>query len=173
MIRYQKNTDAIVFLPTFLFHKKLTRWNRITRRCWAERPYTNNSTWQTNLWTKYLRKTAKAYIENVRIWRTCFPPRQLSKILTNKEMIILFQQPYFPDLVLCDFLLFPRLKYDIRDKRFAVIEKRTCNFMILLNVFKEDNFRRCIQQENERLNNQIGVSTWDSWEDWSWNPTQK
>ena len=43
--------------------------------------------------------------------------------LAKNNTVIMPQPPYSPDLVPCDFLLFPRLKRPMKGRRFATIEE--------------------------------------------------
>ena len=43
--------------------------------------------------------------------------------LAKKNMVIMLQPRYSPDLAPCDFFLFPRLKRPMKGRRFATIEE--------------------------------------------------
>ena len=45
-------------------------------------------------------------------------PWGILEFLANNNIAVLEQPPYFPDLVPCDFFLFPKLKEVIKGTRF-------------------------------------------------------
>jgi hypothetical protein len=60
------------------------------------------------------------------------------------------QPPYLPDLALCDFFLFPRLKKVLKGNQFEATEGIKRNLMkTLLGILKEE-FAKCFQQWQKR-----------------------
>jgi hypothetical protein len=49
--------------------------------------------------------------------------------------------PYSPDLALCDFYLFPRLKMKLKDRRFDTVEVNGAKSQAMLNFLTEHDFR--------------------------------
>jgi len=46
----------------------------------------------------------------------------IREFLVNKNIPVLPHPPYSPDLVLCDFYLFPKLKSKLKDHHFGTME---------------------------------------------------
>jgi hypothetical protein len=57
--------------------------------------------------------------------------------------------PYSPDLALCDFLLFPKLKNALMGQRFADIPDIQRNVTLLRGI-PENDFQDCCQQWHHR-----------------------
>ena len=61
-------------------------------------------------------------------------------------MTVIPHPPYSPDLVACDFFLFPRMKGQMKGKRFAdvsEVKKKTLEF---LSNISNEAFQKCFQQ---------------------------
>jgi hypothetical protein len=43
--------------------------------------------------------------------------------MTKYKMAVIFHPPYSPDLALCDFFLFPKMKLKLKGRRFDNIEE--------------------------------------------------
>ncbi|VVC42343.1 Hypothetical protein CINCED_3A023661 [Cinara cedri] len=60
--------------------------------------------------------------------------------------------PYSPDLTPCDFFLFPRMKRNVKGKRFADIDevKKKKLTEALAGILKNE-FKKCFKNWNKRL----------------------
>jgi hypothetical protein len=63
-------------------------------------------------------------------------------------------QPYSPNLVLCDFWLFPKLKSALKGQRSADTPDIQCN-VTLLQGNLENDFQDCFQQWHHRLTKRL------------------
>jgi len=59
--------------------------------------------------------------------------------------------PYSPDLVHCDFWLFPKLKNGLKGQRFADLSDIQCNVKTLLWGIPENYFQDCFRQWHHSL----------------------
>jgi len=59
--------------------------------------------------------------------------------------------PYSPDLFLCEFLLFPKLKNTMKGQRFADLSDVQRNVKKLLRGIPENDFQDCFRQWHHRL----------------------
>jgi len=57
--------------------------------------------------------------------------------------------PYSPDLAPCDFFLFPRMKGQMKGKRFANVSELKKKTLEVLNISTEE-FQKCFQQWEKR-----------------------
>jgi histone-lysine N-methyltransferase SETMAR len=75
----------------------------------------------------------------------------VKQFLTNNSMIQLQHPPYSPDLTLCDFFLFARIKRVLKGKRFADVdeaEKKTTEALKCINL---QEFQDCFDKWKTRL----------------------
>nr|CAI5830179.1 unnamed protein product [Callosobruchus analis] len=75
----------------------------------------------------------------------------IRQFLTKNGMTPIVHPPYSPDLAPCDFFLFPRLKRDMKGKRFATVEEVKQNSLEGLKSIPESEFKKCFEQWKGRL----------------------
>ena len=69
---------------------------------------------------------------------------------TKNNMTVIPHPPYSPDLVPCDFFLFPHMKCQMKEKRFAdVSEVKKKTFKVLNNISTEE-FQKYFQHWEKR-----------------------
>jgi hypothetical protein len=56
-----------------------------------------------------------------------------------------------PELALCDFWLFPKLKNALKGQRFSDIPDIKCNMITLLRGISENDIQDCFQQWHHHL----------------------
>ena len=66
--------------------------------------------------------------------------------LAKHNIPLVRQAPYSPDMALCDFWLFPKLKIPLKGKRFESREDITRNATDLMNMIPQEAFQKCFQQ---------------------------
>jgi hypothetical protein len=74
------------------------------------------------------------------------PPGQRSSAqcaISLKQVPVLHHAPYLPDLVPCDFFLFPKLKYSLKGIHFQSIEDIQRKMTVLLKGFTQNDFQKC------------------------------
>jgi histone-lysine N-methyltransferase SETMAR len=59
---------------------------------------------------------------------------------TNNNMVIAPHPPYSPDLVPCDFALFPKLKMKLKGRHFERVSNIQRESQAVLNSIKENKF---------------------------------
>jgi hypothetical protein len=64
----------------------------------------------------------------------------------KKLIMTLDHPPYFPDLALCDFWLFPKLKTALKDHRFSDIAIIQGHATTILQSIPEEQFQKCSEQ---------------------------
>jgi hypothetical protein len=60
------------------------------------------------------------------------------------------QPPYSPNLALCDFWLFPKLKTGLWGGRFTTVDDIKENTEAGLRVIKKDDFKECFKAWDDR-----------------------
>jgi len=69
----------------------------------------------------------------------------IRQFLAEKNIAVLEQPPYSPDLAPCDFFLFPKLKGIIKGTRFEVVEAISRAVTTALRGIPEESFQQCIE----------------------------
>ena len=71
--------------------------------------------------------------------------------LTKHKIILLEHPPYSPDLVPCDFFLFPKIKSALKGTRSESVDAVKANTTDLMNKLSEDDLQHCFQQWKIRM----------------------
>jgi len=82
---------------------------------------------------------------------SCHKAISVIEFLAKKGIPVVPQPPYSPDLSLCDFFLFPKLKFYLKGHHFGMvknIEKAVTDQLIAILV---SNFQRCYEEWEQRL----------------------
>lgn len=79
------------------------------------------------------------------------------QFLTKNGMTPVPHPPYSPDLAPCDFFLFPRMKRDMKGKRFADITEVKKKTTEALSGITENEFKKCFEQWKKRLDKCINA----------------
>jgi len=74
----------------------------------------------------------------------------VQQFIAEKNISVITQQSYSPDLTLSDFWLFSTLKMGPKGMPFATIEDITLNVMAELWKIPKEAFRWCFQQWRDR-----------------------
>jgi len=75
----------------------------------------------------------------------------VKKILANKNITVLEHPSYSPDLVLCDFCLFPKIKSVLKGTRFVSAEDVKAKTAENLNSLTEHDLRNCFEHWQHRM----------------------
>jgi hypothetical protein len=65
---------------------------------------------------------------------------KITEFVTNNNMVIVPHPPFSPDLVACDFALFPKLKMKLRGRRFETMFDIQREWQAVLDSIKENDF---------------------------------
>ncbi|PNF43072.1 hypothetical protein B7P43_G02720 [Cryptotermes secundus] len=74
----------------------------------------------------------------------------VQQFLAEKNISVITQPPYSPDLAPSDFWLFPALKMGLRGTHFATMEDTKSNATAELRKIPKEAFHRCFQQWQDR-----------------------
>ena len=75
----------------------------------------------------------------------------IRQFLAEKNIAVLEQPPYSPDLALCDSFLFPKLKGIIKGTRFEGVEAIKRAVTTELRGIPEESFQLCIEAWPRRM----------------------
>jgi histone-lysine N-methyltransferase SETMAR len=70
--------------------------------------------------------------------------------LTKNNMAVVIHPPYSPDLALCDFSLFPRLKIKLKGRRFDTIDVIEAESQAVQNTLTEHDFQDAFKKWQKR-----------------------
>ena len=74
------------------------------------------------------------------------------QFLAKNNMKVIAHPPYSPDLAPCNFFLFPRMKRQMKGKRFADVSEVKKKTLEVLNNISTEEFQKCFQQWEKRWN---------------------
>lgn len=75
----------------------------------------------------------------------------VSEYLAKNSMAVLPQPPYSPDLAPCDFFLFPKLKSELKGKKFDTREEIAEKSRMRLKAIPKDSFKKCFEEWKNRF----------------------
>ena len=73
------------------------------------------------------------------------------KFLAKNGIPVVPQPPYSPDLSLCDFVLFPKLKFYLKGRHFGMVENIEKAVTDQLKVIPVSDFQRCYEEWEQHL----------------------
>ena len=73
-------------------------------------------------------------------------PWMCSSFRQKNNMTVIPHPPYSSDLAPCDFFLFPRMKCQMKGKRFADVSKVKKKMLEVLNNISTEEFQKCFHQ---------------------------
>jgi hypothetical protein len=74
----------------------------------------------------------------------------VQQFLAEKNIPVITQLPYSPDLAPSDFWLFPTLKMGLKGTRFTTMEDMKSNTTAEIRKIPQETFRQCFQQWQDR-----------------------
>jgi hypothetical protein len=77
---------------------------------------------------------------------------RVQQFLAKNKMVVVSHPPYLPDLTLCDFFLFPRMKKELKGRRFADVAEVQRESLLACDSIPTEDFRKCFQQWEQRCN---------------------
>jgi len=79
----------------------------------------------------------------------CHTSLLVRQFLSNKNIMVCPHPPYSPDLALCDFWLFPKVKITMKGKRFESIQDIEAAITEQLKTLTKENFQNCFRKWQE------------------------
>jgi len=73
------------------------------------------------------------------------------EFLAKKDIPVVPQPPYSPDLSRCDFFLFPKLKFYPKGRHFGTVENIEKAVTDELKAILVSDFQRCYKEWEQRL----------------------
>lgn len=73
-----------------------------------------------------------------------------TQFLANNKMPVVPHPPYSPDLAPCDFALFPKMKFQLKGRRFDSVEEIQNESQAILDGLQEKNFRGAFEAWQKR-----------------------
>lgn len=70
---------------------------------------------------------------------------------------MVFQAPYLPNLSLCYFFLFPKLKNVLKGRQFGTVENSQNSVADILKAIPIEAFQRCYQDWEQQVRRCIAV----------------
>jgi len=75
----------------------------------------------------------------------------VKQFLANKNITVLEHPLYSPDLALCDFCLFPKIKSMLKGNHFVSVEHVKAKTAEILNCLTEHDLRDCFEHWQHRM----------------------
>jgi hypothetical protein len=77
-------------------------------------------------------------------------PRLTQQLLAKYKMAIIPHPPYSPDLAPCDFILFTKIKWKLKGRRFDTTEENQTESQRVLDSVTEKDFQEAFQKWRRR-----------------------
>jgi len=81
----------------------------------------------------------------------CHTAVSINELLAEKSIPVISQPSYSPDLGLCDFFLFPRLKNHLKGRHFGTLDNIQKSVTDELTGIPAEAFQHCYEQWKQRL----------------------
>jgi hypothetical protein len=85
----------------------------------------------------------------------CYTALSVRKFLAKYSIPVVPHPPYSPNLALCDFFLFPRLKSTLKGNRFQDVAEIQLNTTRQLQAILLKAYQTCIEKWKDRGNRYI------------------
>jgi hypothetical protein len=72
------------------------------------------------------------------------------QFLVKYKMAVIPHPPYSPDMTPCDFYLFPKMKVNLKGRRFDTTEEVQAESQRVLDTLTEKNFQKAFQKWSRR-----------------------
>jgi len=79
----------------------------------------------------------------------------VQEFLAKKNMTVISQPPYSPDLAPCDFFLFPHMKHQMKGKCFADVSKVKRKMLEVLNNISTEEFPRNVFSSGKNVGTNV------------------
>jgi len=81
----------------------------------------------------------------------CHTAVSINEFLAEKNIPVILQSPYSPELIPCDLCLFPRLKNRLNGRHFGTLDKIQKSVTDKLKGIPAEAFLHCYEQWKQRL----------------------
>jgi len=81
----------------------------------------------------------------------CHTAISVNEFLDKKGISVVPQPPYSPDLSSCDFFLFPKLKFHLKDRHFGTVDNIQKVVTDQLRAILHEDFQHCYREWEQRL----------------------
>jgi len=82
---------------------------------------------------------------------TCHTAISVNEFLAKKGISVILQPPYLPDLSSCDFFLFLKLKFHLKDRHFGTVDNIQKVVTDQLRALLHEDFQHCYWEWEQRL----------------------
>jgi len=80
----------------------------------------------------------------------CHTSLQVRQFLSNKNIMVCPHPPYSPDLALCDFWLFAKVKMTMKSKRFESVQDIKAAMTAQLKTLTKKDLQNCFRKWQEQ-----------------------
>jgi hypothetical protein len=87
----------------------------------------------------------------------CHTALNFREFLAKHSIPVVPHPPYLPDLVPCDFFIFPRLKGTLKGKRIQDVAEIQLNMTRQLQAISKQAYQTCIEKWKDRWNRCINL----------------
>ena len=81
----------------------------------------------------------------------CHTVIPVNELFTKKDIAVVPQPPYSPDLSPYDFFLFPKLKFHLKGRHFGIVDNIQKVVPDQLRALSCEEFQHCYQEWEQRL----------------------
>jgi histone-lysine N-methyltransferase SETMAR len=106
------------------------------------------------VFSKFKEMTGRSSVRNVMLHHDNASPhtaKVVTKYLKQERVEILPHPPYSPDLAPCDFFLFPKIKKELKNKKYDKVENLARAVQAITSSIPKEEYHKCFENWQRRL----------------------
>lgn len=105
------------------------------------------STILPEVFSNFKKMTGRSTVRHVMLHHDNAAPhtaKVVTKYLNQEKVDILPHPPYSPDLAPCDFFLFPKLKKELKNKKYDKVENLARGVQAVVSNISKEEYYKCL-----------------------------
>ena len=138
-------------------HLLFWQWRDCPYRICASRTHTVNQFYYREILERLRKKVVRVRPSIADNWMLhhdnapCHTAISVIEFFAKKGIPVVPQPPYSPDLSPCDFFLFPKLKFHLKERHFGAVENIEKAVTDQLKAIPVSDYQRCYEEWEQRL----------------------
>ena len=105
------------------------------------------------VFSKFREMSERSTVQDVMLHHDNAAPhtsKVVTKYLKQERVNVLPHPPYSPDLAPCDFFLFPKLKKELKNKKYDKVENLARGVQAVVSSISKDEYYKCFESWKKR-----------------------